>query len=57
MKEINSEDLEKKEVKFLDNPLPVPKRKMHREMDYAIEVSDDDDFDIKELPDNDDFDI
>jgi hypothetical protein len=38
--------------------LPVPKRKKHKEMDYAVNLTDENnDFDIKQLPDNDDFDI
>jgi hypothetical protein len=57
MKEIMLEDLEEKKVKFLENPLPVPKRREHKALDYAIEVPEDDDFDIKDIPENDDFDI
>jgi hypothetical protein len=58
MKEIVMADFEDKQVKFLDNPLPVPKRREHKEMDFAIELTpDNDDFDIKELPEGDDFDI
>lgn len=48
---------EKKQVKYLDNPLPLPKKHVPKVMDYRvgnvdmendydIEVSDDDDFDI-----------
>ena len=48
----------KKEIKFLDNPLPVPKKHVKKSIDYAfepeadmmnydIEISADDDFDIK----------
>ncbi|MBQ4537019.1 MAG: hypothetical protein II994_05315 [Lachnospiraceae bacterium] len=40
-------DGQKKEVKLLDNPLPVPKKKIRKAMDYDIEVSEDDDYDIK----------
>ena len=47
-----------KEIKFLDNPLPVPKKHVKKSIDYAfepeadmmnydIEISADDDFDIK----------
>ncbi|MCM1383026.1 MAG: glycosyltransferase family 39 protein [Lachnoclostridium sp.] len=35
-----------REVKLLDNPLPLPKKKAHRAMDFDYEVKDDDDFDI-----------
>lgn len=46
------------EGKPLENPLPVPKRKKHKEMDYAVNLTEENnDFDIKQLPDNDDFDI
>ena len=48
----------KKEIKFLDNPLPVPKKHVKKSIDYAfepdadmmkydIDISTDDDFDIK----------
>jgi hypothetical protein len=58
MKEIVMADYEDTEVKLLDNPLPMPKRKEHKEMDFAIELTpENDDFDIKELPEGDDFDI
>lgn len=35
-----------REVKLLDNPLPLPKKKAHKTMDFDYEVKDDDDFDI-----------
>jgi hypothetical protein len=59
IKEIQMEEaaLVYEKVKFLENPLPVPKTREHKTMDYALEVSEDDDFDIKEISDNDDFDI
>lgn len=47
-----------KKVKYIENPLPVPKRKEHKQMDYAIEVnSDNDDYDIKDMTGIDFFDI
>lgn len=59
MKEIRLDDLEEdKKINYLENPLPVPKRKEHKEMDYEKEITaDNDDFDLKDLSDNDDFDI
>lgn len=35
-----------REVKLLDNPLPLPKKKAHKAMDFDYEVKADDDFDI-----------
>jgi hypothetical protein len=59
MEEIHMEEsvFKDKKVTLLENPLPVPKIKEHKTLGYAVEVSDDDDFDIKEISDNDDFDI
>lgn len=58
MKEIVMADFAQSDVKLLDNPLPLPKKKEHREMEYAIELTPlNDDYDIKELPEGDDFDI
>jgi hypothetical protein len=58
MREIVLADYEDTQVKLLDNPLPLPKRREHREMEFAIELTpENDDFDIKELPEGDDFDI
>ena len=39
---------EEKKVTLLDNPLPVPKKHVTSVMDYDYEVSDDDDYDIKD---------
>lgn len=39
-------DGEKKQVKLLDNPLKVPEKKEHKSLDYDVEVSDDDNYDI-----------
>ena len=35
-----------KEVKLLDNPLTLPKKREHKAMDYDYEVSENDDYDI-----------
>lgn len=35
-----------REVKLLENPLPLPKKKVHKAMDFDYEVKDDDDYDI-----------
>lgn len=40
-------DGESRQIKLLDNPLTLPKKREHKAMDYDIEVSDDDDYDIK----------
>lgn len=37
------------DLSLIDNPLPLPKKHEIKEMDFDIEVSDDDDFDIKEF--------
>ncbi len=34
------------EIEFIENPLPLPKKHVKKVMDYDIEVSDDDDFDL-----------
>lgn len=36
----------KKEVKYIENPLPLPKKHVKKVLDYDYPVSDDDDFDI-----------
>lgn len=53
---MNREDTdEKKEIKYLDNPLPLPKKHVKRKMDFEHENRKDDfDFHVKE---NDDFDV
>lgn len=33
-------------INYIENPLPLPKKKVHRVLDYDYEVADDDDFDI-----------
>ena len=58
MKEIKLDDLEEKKVKFIENPLPVPKRREHKEMDFALELTEDnDDYDLKDISGKDFFDI
>jgi len=57
MKEIRYDDLENNKVHYIDNPLPVPKRREHKEMDYAFEPADNDDYDMKDLTDKDFYDI
>lgn len=37
---------EKKEIHFIENPLPVPKKHIPKTLDFDIEISDDDDYDI-----------
>ena len=46
-----------KRDKLIPNPLPVPKRKEHVAMDFAIDISDDDDFDITDMTGMDFYDI
>lgn len=58
MKEIKSEDLVSKKHKMIENPLPLPKKRIHKKMDYAInDKSENDDFDLKDISENDDFDL
>ena len=59
MKEIVFDDEErKKKVKLLENPLPVPKRREHKGMDFAVTLNNDnDDYDIKDISGMDYFDI
>lgn len=48
---------ERKHTQYIENPLPVPKKKVHKELDYAITVSESDDFDLKDMSGIDYFDI
>ena len=58
MREIKLDDLEEKKFKFIENPLPVPKRREHKEMDFVIELTEDtDDYDLKDISGKDFFDI
>lgn len=59
MKEIVLDDLEEKEkkVQYIENPLPVPKRREHKEMDFAFEPAGSDDYDLKDMTGIDFYDI
>lgn len=58
MKEIRYDDLEDNKVQYIENPLPVPKRREHKEMDYAFEPTGrDEDYDVKDLTGKDFYDI
>ncbi len=58
MREISFDDLVDKKVKYLDNPLPVPKRREHKEMDFSIELTgENDDYDLKDMSGKDFYDI
>ena len=58
LKEIRYEELEENRIQYIENPLPVPKRREHKEMDYAFEpTGKDDDYDIKDLAGKDFYDI
>ncbi len=60
MREITLDDIEEREqnaIQFIENPLPVPKRREHKEMDYALDISDDSDYDLHDLTGLDYFDF
>lgn len=58
VKETVVEETDEKKVKFLDNPLPVPKRRKHKEMDFAVSLDDkNNDYDIKDVSGKDFYDI
>lgn len=58
MREIHYDDLEDKKVQYIENPLPVPKRREHKEMDFALEPTDgNDDYDLKDMTNKDFYDI
>lgn len=60
MREIHYDDLEdkKEKVQYIENPLPVPKRKEHKKMDFALETTDsNDDYDLKDMTNKDFYDI
>lgn len=58
MKEIRYDDLEDNKVQYIENPLPVPKRREHKEMNYAFEpTGSNDDYDLKDLSGKDFYDI
>lgn len=52
-----SEDAGEKEIRYLENPLPLPKKHVRRVMDYALtSAPEEDDFDYS-VSEDDDFDI
>lgn len=57
LKEIRYDDLEDNKVQYIENPLPVPKRREHKEMDYAFEPAGNDDYDMNDLTGKDFYDI
>lgn len=58
MKEILPEDVGVKRTEFIKNPLPVPKRREHKEMDFLIELTPENDFyDVTDMTGIDYFDI
>ncbi len=57
MKEIILDDTDEPKPNYIENPLPVPKRRTHKEMDYAIETDETDDYDITDMTGKDFFDI
>lgn len=57
MKEIILDDADEPKPNYIENPLPVPKRRAHKEMDYAIETDENDDYDITDMTGKDFFDI
>ncbi|MDE7186715.1 MAG: hypothetical protein K2O13_04320, partial [Lachnospiraceae bacterium] len=51
------EDIPAPKPRFLENPLPLPKKHVHRQMDYQYTVEEQDmKFDV-EVKEEDDFDI
>lgn len=57
IKEIVLDDLLEQDVDYIKNPLPVPKRRKHKAMDYALDLKGNDDFDLKDLGGKDFYDI
>lgn len=47
---------EEKKIRYLDNPLPLPKKHVKQVLDYSIQVYGDDDFDFP-VGETDDFDV
>lgn len=55
--DVKASDGEKKERKYIKNPLPVPKKKERKGLDYPLQLSEEDlKFDI-EISDDDDYDL
>lgn len=58
MTEMQSKNEEKRKIQYIENPLPVPKRKEHKQMDFGIDILDEnEDFDITDMTGMDFFDI
>ena len=58
MREIHYDDLEDKKVQYIENPLPVPKRREHKWDGFALEPTDsNDDYDLKDMTNKDFYDI
>lgn len=60
MREITLDSIterEQNEIQFIENPLPVPKKREHKEMDYALDITDDMDYDLQDLTGLDYFDF
>lgn len=58
MKEIVLDDLEDKKINYIENPLPVPKRREHKEMDFAFKPTGSaEDYDLKDMTGKDFYDI
>ncbi len=51
------EVLEKEKTRFIENPLPLPKKHVKREMDYDFEISESDMHYQIDIPEGDDFDF
>ena len=43
---VSESDGSSREIKLLDNPLKLPPKHEHKVLDYDIDITDDDDFDI-----------
>lgn len=57
-KALSDNEADNEAKRFIENPLPVPKRKEHKEMDYAIQTDEEnDDYDITDMAGMDFFDI
>lgn len=58
MKEILPGDLEEKKINYIENPLPTPKRREHKEMDFTVTITDENDgYDLNDLSGKDFYDI
>lgn len=54
----NAGDVKKEEINYIKNPLPQPKKHIPKQLEYDLEISEDQmHFDLLELGDNDKFDI